>query len=263
MHGVVGKSIGLWLHTVTTETYITIHDQDLVLNAETTGQFDDLSHTYLFVGYGPVDKIRDEVNVIVCRDHEPNYEHWPQFYDFTGWWVLADHGLLDGVDNMICLQYDMRVLMPDLEARVEAMLTEPDGMIAFNAGYYGPNWMLMIQGFEQAYRAGLARVGVNPDDFHPFNEWPCTQGTAWRAKTMIDYMHWFEPMFEAFHTNIWAGHLSERTVKAYLAANGVAEQYLLGAVWHAAADMHGTGALMGGNLALYQERNAKFMRQGR
>lgn len=248
-----------------TVSYITIHDQELVLDAENSHQFDDLSsYTYLFVGYGPVNKIRDEVNVIVCRDFMPNYERWPQFYDYTGWWVLANHGLLDAVDNMICLQYDMRVLMPDLEARVNTMLSgDSGGMIAFNAGYYGPNWMLQIPGFEEAYRAGLATVGVNPDDFHRFNEWPCTQGTAWRAKTMIDYMHWFEPMFEAFHDNVFAGHLAERTVKAYLAANGIPEQYLLGAIWHQAADMHGTSALMRGDRRLYTERNAEFMKQGR
>jgi hypothetical protein len=230
-----------------------------VLEAERTGQFDLLSHTYLFVGHRPVDRIPADVKVVVARDYSPNVEHLPMFYDFTGWHVLASHELITA-DHAIMLQYDMWIIDSEIETKVDALLDAAPGMVAFNAGYWGPNWMLHIPGFEEAYRAGLATVGVNPDDFGPFNEWPCTQGTAWRTKTLTEFMIWFAPMFEVFKDHVFAGHLAERTVKAYLAANGIPEQYLLGAIAHEAADMHGTGALMRGDRALYEARNAEFMR---
>lgn len=231
-----------------------------MLACEKSGQFASLDHTYLFVGYRPVDRIPDDLRVVVCRDYMPNYERWPQFYDFTGWWVLASHKLLF-TDQIICLQYDMGPSLPDLAAAVAARFRHNPaaGMIAFNAGYFGPNWMLLLPGFKGMYDKGLAAVGVDPADFQTFNEWPSTQGTAWRAETFIDFMHWFEPMFDVFHEDTFAGHLAERTVKAYLASIGMPEEYMLGAIWHLVSDCHGTGALMGGNRKLYEARNAEFM----
>ena len=243
--------------TTSTECYVTIHDQDLVIDLENEGRFAQLSHTYLFVGRRPVDKLT-EGKVIVCRDYEPNIEHLPQFYDFTGWWTLVNHHLISA-DRIICLQYDMHILQPNLEVQVDHLLRSGNGMVAFNAGYYGPNWMLRLPDFETLYRAGLATRGVNLDDIAPFNEWPCTQGTAWRREIFEDYLAWIAPMFDVFKDDIFAGHLMERTVKAYLAANGIPNGYLLGAIAHQAADMHGTGALMAGNRKLYEQRNAEFM----
>lgn len=243
-----------------TELYVTIHDEALIEQCEAAGQFDLFpNRTYLFVGRRPITaSTSSRYKVVVCQDFMPNYERYPQFYDFTGWWVLADHHLISA-DRIVCLQYDMTIIDPDLPAKVDAALINQPGMIAFNAGYMGPNWMLQLPTFEETYRAGLATVGVNPDDFHGFNEWPCTQGTAWTTKTFVDYMRWFTPMFEAFHDHIFAGHLAERTVKAYLAANGIPDQYMLGSIAHTAADCHGTGALMAGNREIYEARNAEFM----
>lgn len=240
-----------------TEAYITIHDQDLVLECERSGQFDLLSHTYLFVGRRPVDKIRDEVKVVVCRDYPGNVERWPQFYDFTGWYVLVTHNLIEA-DHVIMLQYDMTIIDPQIQVKVDAMLDAEPGMIAFNAGYFGPNWMLLLPEFETTYRRGLKIQEIHPEHFPPFNAWPSTQGTAWRRSTLVAFMHWFTPMFEIFKDHIFAGHLAERTVKAFHVVN-YPEQYLLGMIAHAAADMHGTSALMRGDRALYEARNATFM----
>lgn len=243
---------------MTTEAYITIHDQDLVLASEASGQFDRLSHTYLFVGRKPVDRLPVDLKVIVCREYEPNYEYLPQFYDFTGWYVLARHGLL--ADHAIMLQYDMYIIDPDIEAKVDALLNAAPGMVAFNAGYWGPNWMLGLPEFEATYRRGLLVHNIHQEHFPSFNEWPSTQGTAWRRETLEAFMAWFEPMFEIFKDHIFAGHLAERTVKAWHVVN-FPEQYLLGMIAHNAADIHGTGALMGGNLNVYLARNAAFMGQ--
>jgi hypothetical protein len=240
-----------------TEAYITIHDQDLILACEESGQFDLLSHTYMFVGHRPVDRLPEDLKVIVCRDYQPNVEQWPQFYDFTGWWTLTRHRLIEA-DHTIMLQYDMTIIDPGIEAKVDALLSAAPGMVAFNAGYWGPNWMLHLPEFESTYRAGLLVHNIHPEHFPPFNEWPCTQGTAWRRETLTSFMRWFEPMFGIFKDHIFAGHLAERTVKAYHVVN-FPEQYLLGMIAHTAADMHGTGALMGGDWVTYEARNREFM----
>lgn len=243
------------------ETYITVHDQDLLLECERSGQFAQLSsHTYLFVGHRPVDRIPADVKVIVARDYEPNMEHLPQFYDYTGWHVLAKHKLIKA-RYAIFLQYDMHINDEQLEVSCVARLAKRPGMIAFTAGHrLANNFMLLIPGFEADYRRGLAVKGVNMDAWPDFNEWPSTQGTAWRTELFNHYMGWFEPLFDVFAPSVWAGHLAERCVKAFSAIS-YKEQYLVGAITHHAQDCHGTGALMRGDHGLYESRNAEFMNQ--
>ena len=241
------------------EAYITVHDQDLLLECERTQQFAQLSsYTYLFVGHRPVDRVPDHVKIIVCRDYEPNIEHWPQLYDFTGWYVLAKHRLIKA-QYVICLQYDMHIIHPRLEQRCADWLWDSPGIIAFTAGHrLAGNFMLNIAGFEALYSAGLSLKHMNMDTWPDFNEWPSTQGAAWRWNVLIEYMEWLEPMFELFAPNVWAGHLLERTVKAY-SVRTTPEQYMPNVINHKALDCHGTGALMAGNRATYESRNAEFM----
>ena len=242
------------------QTFVTVHDQDLVLESEASGQFAALTNVvYLFVGPRPVDRIPAGVEMIVARDYTPNHEDLPQFYDFTGWSVLTRHNLIDA-DHMICLQYDMAVTDPQIENRCTQLLDQAPGMVAFTAGHKGPNWMLHIPGFEQAFRQGLAAKSIDFDQLPDFGPFPSTQGTAWRRDTLTEYMEWFDPLFTVFAPEVFAGHLAERTVKVFSTLT-YPEQYLTGVISHAAADCHGTGALMCGNRSLYEARNASFMNQ--
>lgn len=241
----------------TSQCYVTVHDQDLLLACEEAGQFHLVKRpTYLFVGQRPVDRVPGHVDMIVVRDLEPNMEHLPQFYDFTGWWALAKHGLIT-TDVVVCLQYDMHVLDAAIQRRCERLLATGVDMVAMNAGYFGPNWMLNIGGFEAAYRQALAVKGIEMNDWPKFDAWPSTQGTAWRGEALVDFMLWFEPLFEVLGDNVFAGHLAERTVKAYVETHNGCD-YLLGVMQHLAVDCHGTGALMAGNRKLYEERAAVF-----
>lgn len=243
---------------MTTELLVTIHDQDLILG-ESAGRFAGIPATYLFVGPRPVDRIPDDVNVIVARDHSPNFEHHPQFYDFTGWWAAAHHGLLRG-DRLLCLQYDHQV-PADPRPQLDPLL-DVHPMVAFVAGHRNAgNFMLGIAGFEDTYRAGLAVVGAPPlDEWPAFNQWPSTQGTAWCVDAFVAFMEWVTPLFELWHTDRWAGHLMERMVKAWLVTTDQPEGYLPGAVVHEGRDCHGTCALMAGRSDIHAERAATFGR---
>lgn len=243
------------------EAFITVHDQVLVVEAERAGQFAGLSHTWLFVGHRPVERVPSDAKVVVARDHDPNIEHWPSLYDFTGWWTLAHHRLIDA-DDVIFLQYDMHVVDPALADRCETLLAEKPGVVAFTAGHHqAGNFLLSCDGFDATYRAGLASLGVAMDGWPSFNEWPSTQGTAWDVVDFYDFMDWVTPALAVFAGSTWAGHLAERLVKAWCVARGCPESYLPGVISHAAADCHGTGALMRGDHGLYQARQASFVNQ--
>lgn len=246
---------------MTIEAYVTIHDQDLVLECERSGQFDAIDHTYLFVGPRPVDRIPGYVKLVLAREHENNFEHYPQFYDFTGWHVLAAHDLIDA-DHIITLQYDMQIVDATIGDRCTILLDTGPGPIAFTVvPYLAAAWMLRMAGFKETYDTGLARLGVDQATWPPFDQWPCTQGMAWRTDEFVRCMHWIEPLFEVWHDNLWAGHLMERTVKAWCAIHDITEHYLTGVIHHLASDCHGTCALMAGSSDVHAERSAIFGRE--
>lgn len=258
----MGDASGTQGRIVTAELLVTIHDQDLLLECEASGQFDGLPRTYLFVGPRPVDKLTSEHRTLVVRDHQPNFEHYPQFYDFTGWWAACHHGLIDA-DRVVCVQYDMLIADVDIVKRCDELLDDPDtSMVAFTAGHrLADNWMLLLDGFQEMFDEGMRRVGVNHQEMWPFfNEWPSTQGTAWRTTDLTQFMEWVTPLFDVWHGDVWAGHLMERTVKPWTVIDGRPEAYLGGVITHLNRDCHGTCARMGGRLDVYAERAATFGR---
>jgi hypothetical protein len=242
---------------MTTTCYVTIHTQALIEQCDTARQFAAFDNvTYLLVGQRPF--AGDRPDVIVPRTLSPNREHLPQFYDFTGWWALCRHNLIDA-DRLIMQQYDMHTVDPHIQSRCEALLDTP-GMVAMFAGPKS-YWMLRLPEFASTYEQGIATRGLRLRDVNPASEWPTTQGTAWRTEDLVAFMDWFEPMWDVFAGHTFAGHLAERSVQAWHVACGYQPKYLRGVMSHAAADCHGTGALMAGRRQVYETRNAEFMYQ--
>jgi hypothetical protein len=243
---------------MSTTCYVTIHTQALIEQCDADRQFaafDDVG--YLLVGQRPHDG--DRPDVIVPRTLSPNREHLPQFYDFTGWWALCRHNLIDA-DRVIMQQYDMHTVDPQIQAKCEALLDTP-GVVAMTVGYKRPSWMPRLAGFASTYERGIATRGLTMADVEPVNRWPSTQGTAWRTEDLVAFMEWFEPMWDVFAGHTFAGHLAERSVQAWHVACGYQPKYLRGVMRHDAADCHGTGALMAGQRQVYETRNAAFMYQ--
>jgi hypothetical protein len=239
------------------ETYITVHDSTIVAECENSGRFNSVSHTYLFVGPRTVD-VADNIKIIVCKDIQPNYEHLPHFYDFTGWFVLGKYELFS-TDNAIFLQYDHLINSENLEAQTESALGD-DHMIGYAPA--GPElWTLQLPNFYERQLQGIKACG---DDWEklltevPFTIWPTTQGTAWRTKEFCQFMKWFEPAFESFRDHTFAGHLAERMIQPFLMANGMTAGYLPGLISHESLDCHGTKDLILGNMDSYNQKTSTF-----
>lgn len=237
---------------------MTVHDEALIGECEAAGRFGNLRRTYVFVGPRAA-RGRPNPRVVIARNYVPNVEQWPQFYDFTGWFALAKHGLIRS-KQILTMQYDMIVHdAPTLAAQATDMLAAAPGPVAFVPGHRSAgNWMLMIPGFEETFNGGMATVGVDPGMFPPFEEWPSTQGMAWRRDDLVEFMGWFEPLFEVWQGDVWAGHLAERSVWAWMMSTGRGPRFLPGLVAHEGRDLHGTCALMAGYHDVWAERSATF-----
>jgi len=251
------------LVTLSVETYVTIHDQDLVLECISSGQFKDLDPTYLFVGNRPVDRIPSDVKIVICRDYSPNYEHFPNLYDFTGWYVLVKHNLIKA-PYVTLIQYDHVVLDPNALDVVESLCNQDPGVIAFVTAWFDPtNWLLQVSNFSQMFQEASLACGV---DMHslvqnkPFSTWPTTQGTAWRTECFEDFIKFVEPSFGILGAEPFGGHAAERLLQVYCLLTHPAQRgdnlFL-----HQSKDVHGTGAYMRGDIATYQVRNNEFLYQ--
>lgn len=244
------------------EAIVTVHDGELIRQCEGQCQFAGLSnYSYLYVGRRPLELdifLPTGVRILHPASVEPNYEHLPHFYDFTGWYSAERHDWFRSA-YVITLQYDMFVTDPNIESRCVALLEEGSGPVAFTAGHnLAGNFMLGIPGFRETYQRAMYERGVDPNAWERFNEWPSTQGTAWRVSEFENYLRWFTPFFDLWRDEPWAGHLAERTVKAWCEVRGTPARYLVGAIRHEARDCHGTGARMAGNLHLAEQRAASF-----
>jgi hypothetical protein len=77
------------------ETFIFVHDQDLIINFEENKKFENLyTYRYVFLGNRPIDKISHMDNVIIARNYEDNLEEYPLFTSYTGWYLLWKHKLI-------------------------------------------------------------------------------------------------------------------------------------------------------------------------
>ena len=242
---------------MSTETYITIHDSLLIEKCEEEGHFKHLSHTYLFVGPREVN-VSDNVKVIVCRDYSPNYEQYPHFYDFTGWFVLANNSIVK-TDNVIFLQYDHINVQTNIEDVVNDALKEVN-MVTF---YGAPRNMftLDVPNFYQNQVKALRSCGVVLGELMsatPFDVWPSTQGTAWRTEDFNDFMLWFEPAFEELKDELYAGHLAERMIQPYLMAHMKTFAPIHGMATHQALDCHGTSAYARNDLDSFNNKSLRF-----
>lgn len=241
------------------EAYITIHDSALIEKCEEEGHFSHISHTYLFVGPREV-RVSDNVKVIVSRDYSPNYEQYPHFYDFTGWFVLANNNLIK-TDNAIFLQYDHVDIHSDIETVTESALKKTP-MVSFvpASSYY---FTLDMPNFYKKQIEAVWACGFDLPTLikqKPFAVWPSTQGTAWETSEFNKFMKWFEPAFDVLKDELYAGHLAERMVHTYLMCTDQTFIPIEGMVRHQSLDSHGTMAHSAGNFESFNSKSLTFGR---
>jgi len=239
-------------------TFVTIHSEELVWECHASERFKYLSNiVYLCVGSQSFDNLPEDVNAIICKDYTPNWEHYPSFYDFTGWACLAEHKLIK-TPYAIMLQYDHAVVNMAVELPALELLRVFPSVVGYVAAHYKPYWMLAVPNFRNSMiKASEACGGPHPDTADDGGVWPTTQGTAWSRDFLYSFMEWFKPTFEAVKDEVFAGHIAERMVKLYTIGK-IAPRFLPDRIIHQAKDCHGTGSLMSGNKEAYELKSKKF-----
>jgi FkbM family methyltransferase len=92
---------------MTTQTFIFVHDQDIVIDYLSANKFSDMPNLkYVFLGNRPVDKIRDREDVIIAREQPNNIESNRMLVAWTGWYAVSENGHVNA-DLVNLFEYDI------------------------------------------------------------------------------------------------------------------------------------------------------------
>jgi hypothetical protein len=94
---------------MTAQTFIFVHDQQIVLDYIAADKFHDLPDVkYCFLGQRDVDQIEHLDNVIIARNLPNNIEHLPNLVAWTGWYAVLRNGLITA-DYVNLFEYDVNI----------------------------------------------------------------------------------------------------------------------------------------------------------
>jgi hypothetical protein len=229
------------------ETFIFVHDQDIIIDFEKNGKFNNLyQYRYVFLGKRPTDKISHLDNVIIARNYEDNLEDYPLFTSYTGWYLLWKHKLIK-TKYVSLFEYDI-ILDKNFGVIQSKLLSEGFQMLGYvpfpMSSYYfveipklnehilpliSKIYKFDVRAFVQKY------IKQNPNAF-----WSSTSNTTFRADIFDEYMKWFQPLAQRIKETESCGHAHERSISYFSFVKNKKIKLTNGLLNHLQMDSHKT-----------------------
>jgi len=227
------------------ETFIFIHNQDIILKFEQTKKFSDLScYTYVFLGNGPTDKLKNIENLIIATDFEDNLEQYPNMCAYSGWYLLYRNKLIK-TKYVTLLEYDV-VLTVDFEKRLKESLTDDiniygyvpvgmDGQLLYVSGaksiinYYNSNFNIDL-------RDNITKICIRKN----IDRWISTSNVTLNSDFFHKYMDENVKLFQSIAYHKLVGHAIERLLSMYYIINDIPVLIIDGVLYHYQLDSHFT-----------------------
>lgn len=229
------------------ETFIFIHDQDLLLSFEENNKFKNLySYKYVFLGDRDVSKIENLPNVIIARNYENNLEQYPLFTSFTGWYVLWKNNLITS-EYINLFEYDI-VLDSNFSQNQQKFFdsnSEIIGYVPFPMSHYqfiqNPEWNEhLIPAIKKIYRTDILNLYKKILVSNPNSLWSSTSNTTFRKDIFNEYMKWFLPLVECIKETKTCGHAHERSITFFSTIKNKKVLLTKGLLQHLQMDSHKT-----------------------
>ena len=210
------------------ETFIFVHDQQIVLDFEKINKFSNLSNfKYVFLGNRDIDKIKYVSNIIFARDYEDSIddEYDKKLLAFSGWYLIWKNQLSDA-DFINLFEYDI-ILDQDFEKIQSEILDSTD--VSF-MGYQSINindyWYIGDLSCSESLIKSIKK-NYDVDYYDLINSLPSevyvtiTSNHSFDKKHFNDYMRWMEPMIDDIKNEPMSGHMPERSVSMYYLINKI------------------------------------------
>lgn len=231
----------------TNQTYIFIHDQELLLEFEKNKKFEQLKKPiYVFVGNKDCSKIEQLDNVIISRNYENNIEKYPLFTAFTGWFMLWKNNLIKS-DYVTLIEYDV-ILNSYFEQTISKLLIEDYDMVGYiphrmDIYHYikNPDWVQSIfTAFKKVHKIDVEReikykINRNPDSL-----WSATNNITFKTDVFHEYMKWIEPIVYEIKEDRNCGHAQERAISFFYTIKNKKIALTNGLIKHFQLNSHGT-----------------------
>lgn len=208
---------------MTIQTFIFIHDQDILLDYLRVNKFKNLKDLkFVYLGNGDVSKIEKLENVIISRNLTHNIEQYPKFTSFTGWYSLWKNNLINS-DYVNLFEYDVNIVSNFSEIQEESILRQsPEfiGYIPYPVNSYdyiqNINWVKdIIPAIKEIYSIDIYEVIKNLLSQNLNSMWSSTSNSTFKTKIFFEYMKWFEPIIDFLKNSNTCGHSHERSISFF------------------------------------------------
>jgi hypothetical protein len=231
----------------TNQTFVFIHDQDLLLEFEKNNKFKTLkNYTYVFLGSRDTSKLKDVKNLLVAKNFKKNLEDYPLFTAFTGWYMLWKNNLIK-TNYVTFLEYDV-VLKDFYEETISKLFYEDYDMIGYiplkmNMYQYikNPLWVeKLFLAIQKVHKIDMERTIKHEISIHPDIMWSSTNNITFKQEIFEEYMKWFEPLIDEIKDDKYCGHAQERAVSFFNTVKNKRISLTNGLLKHFQLNSHGT-----------------------
>jgi hypothetical protein len=201
------------------QTFIFIHDQDLLLEFERNHKFSNLQGSvyYMFLGNRPVYKVINKSNVYVARMLTNNIEEHKYFSSYTGWYAVFHNNLIKA-DIVNLFEYDINYVA-NINEVIDAMIEGVD-MIGYiplfmrdYELYKNTKWSKeIIESIEKHYGIKIPELIEGELSNNPIKKWCATSNYTFTKPTFVEYMRWFAPIEQDLIELKNSGHAHERSI---------------------------------------------------
>ena len=234
------------------DTYIFVHNQDIVKTFEKSSKFKQLkNYKYVFLGHNPCNEIEGLPNVIIARNLPVNLENYPKFTAFTGWYALWKNNLLTKGRQILLLEYDVH-LADNFSEYLIKHINKKYPMVGFvplpMTNYHfieNPNWVQTVnEAIKKVYRVdivnALRKQIKMATERNATPIWPTTNNIMMSYDNFIKYMKWFEPLINEIKNDINCGHAQERCLTFFSFMMHINYEFLPNILKHEQLDSHKT-----------------------
>ncbi len=229
------------------ETFIFVHDQNIVLDFIRVNKFSNLENVkYVFVGNKPVDQIKNLNNVIICRDLKHNIEQFPNLTSFTGWYALWKNNLITS-DRVNLFEYDINV-SSDLQSKINDSFNEGFDVLGYiPLNIHDVNYVKNMQwignimiSLNSVYNLNLIKF---LDLLPSTTTITMTSNHSMTKESLYQYMDWMTPMLDEIKKSYFSGHEVERSISIFYLLKNLKYKILENNLSHFQFNSHGTQAI--------------------
>ncbi len=229
------------------ETFIFVHDQNIILEYERNGKLNNLkNYRYIFLGNRDTNLIEGNSKVIFANKYQTNLEDYPYFTAFTGWYLLWKNNLIK-TKYVTLLEYDT-ILNENFEQILSRFFYDNSEMIGYvpvsvNNYHYitNPDWVSEIfSAIKTVYKQNIEQTLKLIVKNNPELNWSSTSNITFRGDIFNDFMKWFDPLIPYLKDSQFSGHAFERAISFYYLTKRKKMMLTNGVLQHIQMDSHKT-----------------------